>query len=311
MLSRSPLPSICPHADPSATVAAMSPPRRRLVALHLEPLEPRHCPAAIAQPMIDSVFVGAALPALEQEANVLVTDYVRSWGGYYGVGIGGVNAPLVIPSLGPSVVDYAPAGGRTPLQQTIAANIQAGLLPQQNGNQLVMVYPAPGESVEAPWGQWDDNPSAPFAGYHSTFTAPGGATIPYAVIVAQPTTDGEEYVAAHEFAEAVAGAEIADRYAWESATLDGFRVAVLEAPDGSRIEPPGPTQEQQALDLAALPAEQFWASAWGLLARIDPALEPYSSAAQAALDANPEANTPAGQVPRVEGELALLSFLHG
>jgi hypothetical protein len=250
---------------------------------HLEPLEARLSPTAItnhggpvlANPQVNDVFVSLAMPPMDQLAQVLTTQYAAILAPY-GVGEGALHSSITVPNPGP----LSNAG----VQQMLAAEITAGVLPAPDGNQLYMLYLP--QQVTDGWAQQD-------SGYHSAFTW-NGLWVPYAVIPAQPN---ESIPASHEFAETVTdpivgtgwfgantGEEICDLYNWQTFHLDGFPVTIVAAPDGTPLV--GPNLSEQAA-LAALPVEEFFALAWSYIAWVDPLFAPYAHAAVETLQANP------------------------
>jgi hypothetical protein len=250
---------------------------------HLEPLEARLVPTemtkhggpVLAHPQVNDVFVGLALPPMDQLAQVLTTQYAAILAPY-GVGAGGLHSSITVPDPGPL--------SNAAVQRLLATEIAAGLLPVPDGNQLYMVY-VPQQVTDA-WAQQ-------YAAYHSAFTY-HGVWVPYAVVPAQPN---ESIPASHEFAETVTdpvvgtgwfgantGEEIADVYNWQAFHLDGFPVTILAAPDGTPLVGPG-LSEQAAL--MALPIEELFAFAWSYIAWLDPLFAPQAHAAVATLQANP------------------------
>ncbi len=250
---------------------------------HLEPLEARLVPAEItnhggpvlAHPQVNDVFVGWALPPMDQLAQVLTTQYAAILAPY-GVGEGAWHSSITVPDPRPL--------SDTQVRQMLVTQIAAGMLPAPDGNELYMVY-LPQQVTDA----WAANASA----YHSAFPY-HGVWVPYAVI---PTQANESIPASHEFAETVTdpivgtgwfgantGQEVADIYNWQAFHLDGFPVTILAAPDSTPLVGVG-LSEQAAL--MALPVEEFFAFAWSYLAWIDPLFAPEARAAVAVLQANP------------------------
>lgn len=250
---------------------------------HLEPLEARVVPTTLtnhggpvlAHPQVNDVFVGWAVPPMDQLAQVMTTQYAAILAPY-GVGEGGWHSSITVPDSGP-ISDAQ-------VRQLLATQIVAGMVPAPDGDQLYMVY-LPQQVTDA----WAVNASA----YHSAFMD-NGVWVPYAVIPAQPN---ESIPASHEFAEMATdpivgtgwfGAdteqEVADLYNWQAFHLAGFPVTILASPDGTPLVGPG-LSEQAAL--AALPVEEFFAFAWSYIAWLDPLFAPEARAAVAVLHANP------------------------
>jgi hypothetical protein len=251
----------------------------------------------------------------------LVKDYLPLLGPYYGIEAGSLRSSIAVNPLGgnPSIAQ---------VQAFIVQEINSGVLPPPDGNQVYFTFLAPGQSVAEMAGTGVTGYHSDFwvyhdgAGYHASTIFPAG-TQPIPVYYAVAFGTNEVSVAAsHELAEAVTdptgtayrdrsnpfGGEVADIYETLAPfTLDGFQVSILSGPQGQQIM--GSASHPATLqDFINLIIDEAEAMAYQFLSMVDPHLLPQAHALEAAVHTNPYYGTQQGQMGMMYGEALCASW---
>lgn len=305
-------------------------PAQRLTRPTLEALEDRTAPAVdivfsggptIPHVQVNNIVMGAQpvdTTALMQD---LVRDYLPLLQTYYGVGAGTLRSSV-------SVAPFSGNPNNTDIQHFILSEINNGVVPPPDGNQVYFMFLAPGQSVSNFAGTDTTGYHSNFyvthdaTGYHMATVVPlGTPLIPVYYGVSLGTTNSVSVTASHELAESVTdpqgtgfrdptnpfGGEVADIYEFlPPFTLDGYAVSVLSGPQGQKITSAGVSSAAAPATpqtFFALIIEEAEAMAYGFLSRIDPQLAADAQAAEAAVLANPWYGTSQGQMGMMLGEM--------
>lgn len=279
----------------------------------LESLEKRDCPAVIANPNFDLLFVGADpnQAQMTQLVSFCASNVMPQLLACYGVGQGTLGTVDAIAAPGSTLDDTGNSGYPTQLQQLLGNEIAAGRLPQPDANQFYIVFGAPGIQVEANL--------PPFLGYHSASGNEDYAVIPYPGGV-NPINAGWtaeqtlETTTTHEIEEGLMNftsgipnnGEIADPFNQQYFTDGGYRIQIVEGPDGNPMTinnaPPAPPPPATFADLEQLALDEFRALAFAYLARLDPVFEGQAEQFAQAVTQDPALLSPFGQFAIIAAE---------
>lgn len=271
-----------------------------------------HGGAILAHPEINNVFVGVASNQQAQMgglAQVLAGPYAALLAPY-GVGTGTLHSSTLLPA--------AVAPTNAAMQQLLASEIAANLIPPPDANSLYMVY-----LPQKPSDSFAVNADA----YHGSFMLPGGETVAYAVM--WPQAADETAGAAHEFAEAstdpVPGTgwfgvdttqEVCDILGGQRWILDGYSVATVAGPDGTPLpgqnSPPPPSPPApyfNVAELVALPMQEARVLVFDLLAKYNPAFAGLAQSAETELASNAMGGTAWGEVIEAQVQAAFYTAL--
>jgi len=262
------------------------------MALILEPLEERACPAPVlAHEQVVIVELVNNNPALTPMAQTLA-QYALPVAGDYGVGAGSVVSVVTLPG----------ASNDAQIKQELVTNIQAGVLPQPGSDTLYLVFG--NQQLTDSWAQG-------FLGYHASFWLKN-RLITYAVIQPDAGTLGVSIVTGHEMTEAAVdpyggNPEVCDLFNGFYYNCHGYQAPFVQAPNGQPLVGVHTTQ-QQALD--ALPVEAFQDVVFTVLASVDPyAFAGLATWAKSIHNTNPMANTNEGRAYEWPGEIEAYQFL--
>lgn len=294
---------------------------RRRVRPTLEVLEDRTVPTDIAyhggptipHVQVNNIVMGSQPVDPNALMQALVRDYLPMLGPNYGIGAGILRSSINLPPFAGNPSDAQ-------IRMFLVQEINSGALPPPDGNQLYVIFLAPGQMDSEDVG-------SDAGGYHSwqpDFINGSFTPIYYAVIYglgSQPIS----VLASHELAESVtdpddatgyidlsqnggATGEVADIYESQMLTfpLDGFSVAVLSGPQGQKIAIFPPATPQNLIVLAVEEAETL---ALKYLSMSDPLLTPYAQLANGVLNQNLLYGTPQGQIGVLLGESVFSSWV--
>jgi hypothetical protein len=304
----------------------------------IEVLEDRTAPSVdivysggptIPHVQVNNIVMGAQPMNTTTLMQDLVHDYLPILGQYYGIGAGTLRSSV-------SLTPFIGMPSNASIQSMILQQINSGVVPPPDGNQVYMIFLPPGQTITDLAGSATTGYHSNFyvyhdaTGYHTATIVPAGTQlIPVYYAVSLGNSPSISVTASHELAEAVTdpngtgfrdptnpyGGEVADIYEFLAPfTLDGFPVSVLSGPQGQQITsagvvgaaPKAPATPQEFIDLII---DEVEALAYQYLSAIDPHLAGQAQAAEAAVVSNPFYGTSQGQMGILFGETLFYSAL--
>jgi hypothetical protein len=295
----------------------------------LEVLEDRTVPSVdivysggptIPNVQVNNIVMGPQPVDTTAMMQALVHDYLPLLGPYYGIGAGTLRSSA-------SVAPLPGIPSNLQIENMIVQEINSGVVPTPDGNQVYFVFLPPGQTVLDVAGTDTTGYHSNFyvyhdaTGYHQATIVPAGTPlIPVYYAVSLGTTSSVSVTASHELAESVTdpngtgfrdptnpfGGEVADIYEFlPTFTLDGYPVSVLSGPQGQKI---GVASSGTMQDFFNLVIDEAEAMAFHYLSMIDPQLAADAQAASMAVNANPFYGSSEGQMGVLLGQALCASW---